>query len=35
MKKQAVTMHSKLAVAKELQYGFKEISNNTEFNENY
>lgn len=34
VKKQALQMHPKLNYARELQYGFKEIMNNTEFNDN-
>merc|ERR1740138_548645 len=34
VEKQAVNMHQKLKHASEIEYGFKEILNNTEFNEN-
>jgi len=34
VQKQALQMHPKLNWAKDLEYGYKEISNNTEFNKN-
>lgn len=34
VKKQALTMHPVLKYAKEFQYGYKEIQNNTKFNDN-
>jgi len=34
VKKNAIQMHPRLAYADDLEYGFKEIANNTRFNEN-
>merc|ERR1719265_1799996 len=34
VKKEALKMHTNLKYASALEYGFKEITNNTEFNEN-